>query len=1056
MNRLICLLAPGVVAALLVSCGAGERAQRHFEAAESARLSGNYEVAEIGYRNVLRRDPQHVGSLRGMGMVLLDRGVTVEAARLLALARDRSPRDPVVLSNLGRALAELGYMEDARQQALAALELAPIERDSLVLVAETAMTPDEVTESAELLEGFSEVDPAGVDLALSLLALRQGELVVARARVNHALAREPDGAAGHALLAVLHSQAGDSSEALSSSKLAAELADVRSDFRLRYAMLLAASGRFGEAAEVLEDVTSGAPDFVTAWRVRGQLALMMGDAEVGVDLLDEGLKRNPVDLIGGVLRAEASVSEGDVDGALRLMNRLKEVHPPNPAIEFVVARAYLRQGEEAAAREALDRVLQLDAAHVGASLLKARMQLTDGDAKLAILAMEDLVARRPDVSEAQLLLAEAYAAGGRRSEASAILERRAAVAGDDFLPHLQLGLALRNEGRLADARLALEKAAELNADEEVVLSLLVGLDLSESRLADAQERVERFLVERPESAMAHFLRGVVLVRDDKTKDAESALETAISHDAGLLQAYSWLIKLHRQSGELEKVVDELSRLLEQVPADLSALMLRGALLHELGRVSEAARSYQRLLEIDPGFGPALNNLANIKGAEEDQLDHAYALARRAFAVLPNEPAVADTLGWILFRQGQYARALSLLRQAASGMPDDGQVQYHHGLAAYMMDEREVAKEAFGRAIGVGVEAGLSDGLARRLRILADDVTIDELRAGIADDGSDVIALVKVGEELEASGDFRSAREHFELALRVNPELLGARMNLAALYSGPLADPGKALEMAKAARELAPNNPVAAALIGRIAHAAGDHEWGYGLLRESVSRGGSVPGLKVDTAMAAYSLGRVGEARELMTEALEAGETDEDVALAGRFLLWTGEVDQLGVEDVEAADHGYVPVLMVKARRLELVGLLSEAGTTYRSILGEYPHFTPAKVGLARVLVNGGQDVDEARDLLVQAREASAVDREVMVLLARISLLQEDHAYGAQLMRQVVGAGMEAMDWYVLGRCLSGLGEVEGSIEALEKALAAGLGEPEASKARAIIVDAGTK
>jgi len=1056
INQVLVNLATVFAAVLLVGCGEGERVQRAFGAAESARLSGDYEVAEIGYRNVLRREPQHVGALRGMGMILLDRGVTVEAARLLALAKDRSPRDSVILTHFGRALIELGYTQDARQQAFAALQEAPVQRDALVLVAETAMTHDELTESAGILEGFLEDDPGGVDLALGLLALRQGELVVARARVSHALAREPEVAAGHALLAVVHSQAGEASEALSSSKLAAELAPIRSDLRLRYAMLLTANGDLGKASKFLEEVTDAAPDFATAWRVRGQLALMMGDAEAGKVFLDECLKRNPVDLTAGVLRAEVLVSEGDVDGALRLMNLLKEVHPPNPAVEFLVARANVRQGEEAAAREAVDRALLLDSAHAGAGLLKARLQLADGDVSLAILAMEDLVARRPDLGEAQLLLAEAYGAGGRLSEASAIFERRAEVAGEDFLPHLQLGLALRNEGRLAEARVALEKAAELNADEVVVLSLLVGLDLSGNRAADAMERVENFLLERPDSAMAHFLRGVILIRENNTKDAESALETAIEHDAGLLQAYNFLIKLHRQSGNVDRVVEKLSRLLEQAPGDRAALMLRGALLHEQGRISEAEEAYQRLLEIDPGFGPALNNLASIKGDEDGQLEVAYGLARRAYAELPNVPAVADTLGWILFRQAEYSRALSLLRQAAAGMPDDGRVQYHHGLAAYMMDEREEAQEAFGRAIAVGVDAGLSEVIAGRLRVVADDLGIDELLARVSGDDRDVIALVKLGEVFEALGDFRAAEAHIVTALRVNPELLGARMNLAALYSGPLGEPGKALEMAKAARELAPNNPVAAALIGRIAHAAGDHLWAYGLLREAVSRGGSVPGLKVDTALAAYSLGRVGEARALMAEALDAGETAEDVALAGKFLLWTGDVDRLGAEEIEAAGSDYVPALMVKARRWEEVGLLSEAGATYRTILDGYAHFTPAKVALARVLVIGEQDVDEAKDLLVQAREARAADREVVVLLARISLLQDDHAYGAQLMRQVAGAGMEAMDWYVLGMCLNGLGEVEGAHEALEKALAAGLGEREALRAGAIIADARTK
>lgn len=58
----------------------------------------------------------------------------------------------------------------------------------------------------------------------------------------------------------------------------------------------------------------------------------------------------------------------------------------------------------------------------------------------------------------------------------------------------------------------------------------------------------------------------------------------------------------------------------------------------------------------------LNNLAAAY-AETGELEAAAPLARRAWALDRDNPATADTLGWILFRSGRRAEGLALLQRA---------------------------------------------------------------------------------------------------------------------------------------------------------------------------------------------------------------------------------------------------------------------------------------------------------------------------------------------------------------------------------------------------------
>ena len=69
----------------------------------------------------------------------------------------------------------------------------------------------------------------------------------------------------------------------------------------------------------------------------------------------------------------------------------------------------------------------------------------------------------------------------------------------------------------------------------------------------------------------------------------------------------------------------------------------------------------------------LNNLAWAY-AESGEAVRGVPLARRAWALDRDNPATADTLGWLLFKNGHRAEGLALLQRAARGAPSDADVQ----------------------------------------------------------------------------------------------------------------------------------------------------------------------------------------------------------------------------------------------------------------------------------------------------------------------------------------------------------------------------------------------
>jgi tetratricopeptide (TPR) repeat protein len=82
------------------------------------------------------------------------------------------------------------------------------------------------------------------------------------------------------------------------------------------------------------------------------------------------------------------------------------------------------------------------------------------------------------------------------------------------------------------------------------------------------------------------------------------------------------------------------------------------------------------------------------------LPKAYEVARKARELLPNDPSTADTLGWILYKRGEYTWALSLLQESANSdrLSDNPEVQFHLGMTYYMINDEARAGKWLRRAI----------------------------------------------------------------------------------------------------------------------------------------------------------------------------------------------------------------------------------------------------------------------------------------------------------------------------------------------------------------------
>ena len=108
-----------------------------------------------------------------------------------------------------------------------------------------------------------------------------------------------------------------------------------------------------------------------------------------------------------------------------------------------------------------------------------------------------------------------------------------------------------------------------------------------------------------------------------------------------------------------------------------------------GKLDKAVTEYEYLYAAGKLNAVGLNNLAwrySIQGRRE-----AIDLATEAHELAPENGSITDTLGWILFDNGEPARAVQLLRLASSQSPDNPEIRFHLASALAEVGERNEAR-----------------------------------------------------------------------------------------------------------------------------------------------------------------------------------------------------------------------------------------------------------------------------------------------------------------------------------------------------------------------------
>lgn len=1072
-HRLLALMLAG---AMLSGCTQRARHERVLAKADKYFDAGQYSQAEVEYLNAVKLDNKDVHSISRLGIIYFEEGRLTRAYSFLSQARKLKPDDLQVRLKTGYLQLAVGDVPSARQEASAILEKDPKYPSAAFLLAETGKSRKDTDAVRQRLQNL--VQKTGVtadsEVGFGTLAFNSGNFTEAQTRFTHALALDPNSVDAHYALGILQWDMNDLTNADLSLRKAAELSPPRSTQRLGYADFKSRTGALDEAKRLLTEMTEKTPDCVPAWVSLAELTLMNNQLapekrfDECLSLINQIQVRDPENYQSQLLRARVRLLHGqydqragkfadaatELDQAVGEYERLAARYEKSPQVFYQLGVACLSKGDSAKALKNFNQAIELDPTFDDALLMQAQLNIQKDNADLAIRSMKDLIQRRPKLSMAYFNLAGAYAAKNDIGSAIETCRQLQKIYPDPHIPFL-IGQFYLRQNKTNDARKAFSESLQLSAQFLPAMEKLVRLDVAEKNYAAALDRAEKALQANPNYPDVYTLHAEVLLTRTNTAEAESELRHAIELDPNYGPAYLALANLYVTTKKNDQALRELNQMLVSKPGDVSALTLIGMIQNQQGDFDGARATYEKLLALDPDRLIALNNLAYLYSEHFNQLDKAFEAARKARDLAPYDPFFSDTLGWIVLKRGDYPWALSLLQASADKLPDQPEVLYHLGMAYYEMADEVHAKNIFTRALAFNIDFPGRDQMRKRLDLLSTDFSrptpeiVAALQKRIDEQSDDPVALRHLAEIYEAQGQHEKAAQVYEQVLRKssdNPRLL---ISLARLYADHLNNPQKALDLAKAAYKLAPNDPGVAHTMGRLLFATGDYKWAASLLYSARLRS-SDPELLYDCALAQYSVGNVSDAQSSMKDALRSAPQFSHAKEAGQFL----ELVSLAAEPSKAVDAapliqeivktspGNVPALLASAVAAENRGHLSDAADLCEQILKLYPDFSPAVKKLAIYYADAPGKEARAYELAVKARDAMPDDDQVAGALGIISYRRNDFQGAVQYLKQAArNDAADGKSFYYLGLAQFKLRHNAEARAALQKAAGKNLPSP---------------
>jgi tetratricopeptide (TPR) repeat protein len=422
--------------------------------------------------------------------------------------------------------------------------------------------------------------------------------------------------------------------------------------------LLMDEGKSAEAVTLLEGITSHSPSPV--------LLDLLGDAYTQAHELAkaeqayrQAQELDPSELshqrgLGQTLLAEEKYVE-----ALAVYQKISDLMPDDSDVYLRIAQIYRELHELNKAEENLVKARQYAPGSLEVMYNEAMLYQAQGRYEDAIRVLSDAVT-------------------GIKSQSPVQPTRRRSLA----ILYQQLGQLYRDTQNYQAAVFTYEELGHLGEEEDRRSRIMIMDTYRAAKdLPKALQTGKEALTKYPADPAIRASQALLLGENGQTEEAVKILRTQLRGNEADRETYLNIAQVFER-GRRYKEAEEAAHAAEVLPGpprdNEMVWFLLGAIYERQKFFDKAEEQFKKVLAVDPKNAPVLNYYGYMLGDLGIRLDEAEALLQRALQEDPYNGAYLDSLGWIYFKQGNYAASEATLRKAMERESHDATIHSHLG------------------------------------------------------------------------------------------------------------------------------------------------------------------------------------------------------------------------------------------------------------------------------------------------------------------------------------------------------------------------------------------
>ena len=491
-------------------------------------------------------------------------------------------------------------------------------------------------------------------------------------------------------------------------------------YQFLLAEIAAQRGQFALSAGAFLDLANSTRDLRIARRA-AEVAFHSRQYDIALDAVRLWLSLEPESQSAKQMHSTLLLSSGRIDELGESLARDLALAAPNVGEALMrMARAFTRYPDKQAIHRLFSRLTQPYLGLAEARFVRAQAELGIGDIVRAGSEIDQALALRPNWDAAALFKAELLPKGAAQLDFL-----KAWLAANPGAQDVRLAYArsLVSEKRYEDARVEFRRLLAANPESPDMLYAVGILSLQVNDSTEAEQQLKRYVeIGRGDVNPARFYLGQiaeqakrldeaigwydqvtagehvmqarvraaqVLLRQNKLDEARARLAAArgtAPDDPRLVVAEAQLL---RDAGRHADAYAFLSKILETRPDDSDVLYETALAAEKIGYLDVMERHLRRVIALKPESAQGYNALGYSFADRNIRLDEAAQLIDQAVMLAPDDAAILDSKGWLLFRQGKLPEAQEYLRMAFAKMPD-GEIAAHLGEVLWALGKRDEA------------------------------------------------------------------------------------------------------------------------------------------------------------------------------------------------------------------------------------------------------------------------------------------------------------------------------------------------------------------------------